>query len=191
MTIQSGSQTVGPFFKFGLFRRGNEHILTNDRTQGQRILLTGIVFDGDLEPVQDAMIEIWQADHQGIFNHPEDPRHEQADPAFRGFGRSQTVDGGRYTFKTIKPGPVPFDGDTMQAPHINVRVFSRGMLIHAVTRIYFSDEPANDGDPVLGAITDDTRRQTLIAVLEESDDLPTYCLNIHLQGENETVFFTP
>jgi protocatechuate 3,4-dioxygenase alpha subunit len=192
MTIkQTGSQTVGPFFAFGLFRDGNEHILVNDQTRGQHILLTGMVFDGDQQPILDSMIEIWQADAQGIFNHPEDPRREKADPAFRGFGRSQSIDGGKFTFKTIKPGPVPYEGEMMQAPHVNVRIVARGMLIHAVTRLYFSDEPANEKDPVLNAIANPARRQTLIATLQDSNDLPTYCFNIHLQGDNETVFFNP
>lgn len=189
MPIQTPSQTVGPFFSFGLIL-GNDNILINDETKGTRIYLVGKIIDGDGLPVPDAMVEIWQADAQGIYNHPSDPQYEDVDKSFRGFGRSDTVDEGAFSFRTIRPGPVPWTDGGMQAPHINVRVFSRGMLIHAITRIYFSDEEANQTDPVLNSV-DPARRGTLIATLEESDDLPRYRLDIHLQGERETVFFNP
>jgi protocatechuate 3,4-dioxygenase alpha subunit len=189
MLKQTPSQTVGPFFSFGLFF-GGENILVNERTSGQRIYLTGRVLDGDGQPVPDAMIEIWQADARGFFNHPADPNQARADKEFRGFGRSETVEAGVFWFKTIKPGPVPWDDERTQAPHINVRLFARGLIIHAVTRLYFSDETANQTDPVLNSVHP-ARRQTLIAAREESEDLPTYRLDIHLQGEHETVFFNP
>lgn len=183
---QTPSQTVGPFFHYGLIF-GGENILVNDQTRGQRILIKGQVIDGAGEPVADAMLEIWQADAQGYFNHPADPNQAKADKHFRGFGRSDTVDNGNFTFKTVKPG-ISEDG---QAPYGNVRVFSRGMLIHAYTRLYFSDEAeANEKDLVYNLVEAD-RRHTLIAHLEQSDDLPTYCFNIVLQGEDETVFFEP
>jgi protocatechuate 3,4-dioxygenase, alpha subunit len=188
---QTPSQTVGPFFDFGLFVRGDDNVLATDQTIGQRILVKGQITDGNGQPVPDAMIEIWQADSAGYFNHPEDPNHTKADPHFRGFGRSDTVNNGVFTFKTVKPGCVPFDAERMQAPHINVRVFARGMLIHAYTRLYFSDEAeANQHDPILSLVPVE-RVETLIALKEEKDDLPTYCFNIALQGENETVFFNP
>jgi protocatechuate 3,4-dioxygenase alpha subunit len=190
MLKQTASQTVGPFFHFGLIL-GEEHILTNERTPGERIKIEGRVLDGDGEPVPDAMVEIWQADSSGIFNHPADPRCEQADPFFRGFGRSGTDAEGKFWFKTIKPGCVPWDERQMQAPHLNIRVFARGMLIHAVTRLYFSDESANQTDPVLTSIDDPAQRQTLIAMREEAADLVTYRFDIRLQGERETVFFNP
>jgi protocatechuate 3,4-dioxygenase alpha subunit len=186
--LQTPSQTVGPFFNYGLFTRDNLNILVNELTIGQHISLIGQVADGDGAPLVDAMIEIWQPDANGVFKHPADPRHAEADPNFRGFGRSETVDNGRYSFKTIKPGAIAFDAEKMQAPHINVRVFARGMLIHANTRLYFSDEPANENDPVLNLVPAD-RRYTLVAQRIASNDLPTYCINIVLQGENETVFF--
>lgn len=184
---QTPSQTVGPFFSIGL-PPGKENMLVNERTAGERIYIEGKVLDGDGEPVPDAMLEIWQADAQGFFNHPADPNQPKADPYFHGFGRSDTVEGGRFWFKTIKPGPIP--GPDQQAPHVNVRLFARGMLIHAVTRLYFSDESANAHDPVLNSV-DPERRQTLIAVREESEDLPTYRFDIRLQGDDETVFFDP
>lgn len=186
---QTPSQTAGPFFHIGLID-GDENNLVTPQTAGERITIEGRVLDGDGERVLDALVEIWQADAQGIFDHPADPRREQADEHFRGFGRSDTAGDGTFWFKTVKPGPVPWDEETMQAPHINVCVFARGMLIHAVTRLYFSDESANERDPVLSAV-DAERRPTLIARRVESEDLPTYRLDIHLQGEQETVFFDP
>src|SRR5579859_3023639 len=187
---QTPSQTVGPFFQFGLIF-GGENVLVNDQTAGQRIYIEGHVFDGDGQPVPDALIEIWQADSHGIFNHPADSQRAKADPHFRGFGRADTRQGGLFTFKTIKPGRVPLDGQHEQTPHVNVRIFARGMLLHAMTRLYFPDEALNQSDPVLASIADLERRQTLIAQLEKSDDLPTYRFDIVLQGERETVFFDP
>lgn len=186
--MQTPSQTVGPFFEYGLVF-GGENILVNDQTQGDHIRIIGTLFDGDGAPVLDGLIEIWQADANGIYQHPNDPQYANADPNFRNFGRAQTVDNGSFSFTTIKPGAVSYDGQTPQAPHINVHVFARGMLVHAHTRIYFSDEPANESDPVLNGITDTQRRQTLIAQHESGTDLPTYCFNIMLQGDNETIFF--
>jgi protocatechuate 3,4-dioxygenase alpha subunit len=169
---------------------GGENILTTDRTIGQRITIRGRVLDGDGKPVPDAMVEIWQADAHGLFNHPADPNQAQADRAFRGFGRSGTSEIGEFWFKTVKPGRVVWEGDQQQAPHVNIYVFARGMLIHAITRLYFSDEPSNDADPVLNLVPAE-RRHTLIAALERSEDLPCYCFDIRLQGEDETVFFNP
>ena len=189
--IQTGSQTVGPYLHIGLVYGENQNILVTEQTKGQRIRIMGQVTDGEGQPIPDALIEIWQADANGHFNHPADPNQDKADPNFRGFGRSHTLNNGVYTFKTVKPGTVPYDEDQDQAPHINVRIFSRGILIHAYTRLYFSDEAeANKTDPVLNLVPED-RRPTLIAQLQSSEDLPTYCLNISLQGDDETVFFDP
>lgn len=184
---QTASQTVGPFFRIGLIS-GDENDLVKPEAAGERIIVRGQVLDGDGEGVLDALVEIWQADAQGIYNHPADPRHEEADEHFRGFGRSETVDEGNYRFKTIKPGPVPGEDGQMQAPHINVRIFARGMLVHAVTRLYFSDEEENEADAILNSVPAE-RRNTLIAHREGSRELPTYRFDIHLQGEQETVFF--
>lgn len=189
--LQTPSQTVGPFFHYGLMTRDDFNILVNDDTEGQRILIKGQVIDGSGDPVLDAMIEIWQADVNGHFNHTADPDHAQADKNFRGFGRADTLNNGVYTFKTVKPGTVAFDNEQDQAPHLNVRVFARGMLVHAYTRLYFADEAeANANDAILNLVPLE-RRQTLIALPEDRGDLPTYCFNIVLQGENETVFFNP
>jgi protocatechuate 3,4-dioxygenase alpha subunit len=188
MLEQTPSQTVGPFFHFGLIS-GNGNVLVNDHTVGQRLRLVGAVLDGNSQPVPDALVEIWQADAHGYFNHPADPNQSQADPNFRGFGRADTVDGGRYWFETIKPGRVPGRDGKLQAPHINVRVFARGMLIHALTRLYFADESANATDAVLNAIPDPNWRQTLLATRQDIGGRCTYRFDIRLQGEQQTVFF--
>jgi protocatechuate 3,4-dioxygenase, alpha subunit len=191
MRAQTPNQTVGPFFQDALLS-GGENVLVNDLTRGRRIYVTGKVLDGDGAPVPDALIEIWQADAQGFFNHPNDPNHARADKNFRAFGRSDTRAAGTFRFETIKPGCVPAStGGQPQAPHISVRVFARGMLLHVLTRIYFSDERANEHDALLNSIGDPQRRQTLIAALDESAGLPTYRFDIHLQGERETAFFEP
>jgi protocatechuate 3,4-dioxygenase, alpha subunit len=185
MPEQSPSQTVGPFFHFSLLS-GGENILVNDQTKGEKIRIVGTVFDGDGQPIPDAMLEIWQADSQGFFNHPLDPNQKQADQNFKGFGRADTQ-AGTYEFVTVKPGRVPGEDNQLQAPHINVRLFARGMLIHIYTRIYFSDESANASDALLNSV-DDARRWTLIAQAEPDY---TYRFDIHMQGANETVFFEP
>jgi len=182
---QTASQTVGPYLRIGLIYGKAQNDLVQEQTSGKRIKINGVVYDGDGQPITDAMVEIWQPDANGIYNHPTDPLHEQADPHFRGFGRSETRNEGAYEFKTIKPGSR--DG---QAPYINVNVFSRGMLVHALTRIYFGDEPANANDPVLNAVESD-RRHTLIAVPEQSSNVQNYRFDIHIQGDDETVFFSP
>jgi protocatechuate 3,4-dioxygenase alpha subunit len=182
---QSASQTVGPFFRIGLIYGQAQNNLVNENTSGERIMLTGLVLDGDGQPIPDALLEIWQPDAKGIFNHPLDPLHDQADPHFHGFGRAENRNVGKYEFKTIKPGRR--EG---MPPYINVHVFARGMLVHAMTRIYFSDEADNDRDPVLNAV-ESKRRHTLIATREEFDGPPVYRFDIRMQGEEETVFFNP
>jgi protocatechuate 3,4-dioxygenase alpha subunit len=157
-------------------------------TKGERIRIEGRVFDGEDKIVPDAMIEIWQANAYGRYNHPEDKQEKPLDPAFIGFGRAGTGDDGVYRFETIKPGPVPGPGASLQAPHLNVIVFARGMLLHAFTRIYFDGEARNEDDPVLARV-EPARRATLIARREKSGDPAVYRFDIRLQGENETVFF--
>jgi len=134
------------------------------------------------------LVEIWQANSHGRYNHPLDRRDLPLDPAFTGFGRSGSDDEGRYWFETIKPGAVPFDGERMQAPHLSVTVMSRGMLNHAATRLYFADDPANDSDPVLGLVPA-SRRETLLAKRDAAGGSVVYRLDIVLQGRGETVFF--
>jgi protocatechuate 3,4-dioxygenase, alpha subunit len=178
------SQTVGPFFSIGLpWEHGP--FAVDPATPGA-IHITGTVYDGLGEPVPDAMIETWQADPNGRFA----DLHGYGDPSeisgFRGFARYAAEDGdGTYEIVTLKPGPVAGPDRAMQAPHIDVSVFARGMLDRCVTRIYFADEPAaNAGDAVLAGVPQE-RRETLIARPTEHG----YAFDIHLQGANETVFF--
>ena len=178
------SQTIGPFFAIGLPWDGGPHAVSPG-TPGA-IKITGTVFDGAGEPVADSLIETWQADPDGRFadlcGHGGASRLE----AFRGFARCGHEDGdGSYELLTVKPGRVPGPGGPLQAPHIDVSLFARGMLHRCVTRIYFADEaPANAADPVLGSIPAD-RRGTLLAQPVQGG----YRFDIHLQGPHETVFF--
>jgi protocatechuate 3,4-dioxygenase alpha subunit len=194
MTLkQTPSQTVGPYFAYGL--TGDQYgyplkgiaggVLTRSDTEGDRIRIEGRVLDGNGVAISDAMIEIWQADAHGRYAHPADPRGSNA--SFKGFGRVGTGPDPehRFIFDTIKPGRV----DARQAPHINVIVLMRGMLLHVYTRIYFSDEAAaNAADPVLQTVPAD-RRATLVAERTMSPAGPIYRFDINMQGPKETVFF--
>jgi protocatechuate 3,4-dioxygenase alpha subunit len=184
--VLSASQTIGPFFHNGMLRDARRHTLIAPETEGQRIRLEGYVYDGDGQGVPDAMIEIWQANHHGRYRHPADQRAAPLDPAFSGFGRCGSDASGFYWFETIKPGRVPFDDRRMQAPHICVAVFARGLLNHLMTRIYFADEPANVEDPILGYVPTE-RQGTLMARRPGGDTV--YRFDIVLQGAGETVFF--
>ena len=182
----SASQTVGPFFHDGLLRADARRTqLATPETAGQRIRIAGHVYDGDGQGVPDAMLEIWQANHYGLYNHPADQRDLPRDPTFHGFGRGATDAAGGYFFETIKPGRVPFDSQRLQAPHICVAVFARGLLNHLLTRMYFADEPANADDPVLGLVPAE-RRATLVAQPADADGARVYRLDIVLQGPGET-----
>jgi protocatechuate 3,4-dioxygenase alpha subunit len=193
MPKQTPSQTVGPYFAYGLTPQsyGRPGIadgrIVNETVPGERIIVTGRVIDGAGTPVIDSLVEVWQADSQGRYAHPADGR--QAD--FHGFGRIGTDETGTFRIETVKPGRVVGFDAKPQAPHLNVTVFARGMPDHAYTRIYFSDESAaNATDMVLGLVDAD-RRGTLIAAREETSGGPVYRFDIHLQGDNETVFFDP
>jgi protocatechuate 3,4-dioxygenase alpha subunit len=178
------SATVGPYLAIGLTWDDGPNAVA-EGTPGA-IWLRGRVFDGNGDLVPDAMIETWQADPDGRFPHPDDPRGAVTVPGFRGLGRSHTVDGGQYAVLTLKPGRVPDGEGGLQAPHVDVSVFARGLLDRVVTRIYFADEAeANAEDVVLAGLPDDASRRTLIAQPTEDG----YVLDIHLQGEDETVFF--
>ena len=179
----TASQTVGPFFRIGL-----DLLYVSDLAPSaaahDRIVIRGRVVDGDREPVNDAIVEIWQANAQGKYAHPDDAQNKPLTPGFKGFGRVPTDDNGGFRFTTVKPGSVPGPRAMPQAPHLLVAVFMRGLLIHLVTRIYFPDEPANADDPVLHLVPAD-RRATLIA--KKTADALEW--NVILQGEAETVFF--
>ncbi len=183
------SQTVGPFFAPALLREdARRNVLIGPQTTGEHIRIQGRVFDGDGLAVPDALIEIWQANAAGRYNHPADQGSAPLDPSFLGYGRSGTAEDGSYWFETIKPGPVPFDEKQTQAPHICVMVFARGLLNHVVTRLYFEDEPANATDPILQRVPVD-RRATLLAHRETGGPPVVYRFDIVLQGANETAFF--
>ncbi len=196
------SQTVGPYFAYGLaphsrcnWQPSSDYdsketvgadLVTPDAT-GQKIRIEGRVLDGDGLPINDAMIEIWQADGQGRYAHPRDDR-ARPNTKFKGFGRSATDKSGAYSFDTVKPGSVPGPGGKPQAPHVVFCIYSRGMLRQVYTRLYFSDEAANAVDPILALVPTD-RHGTLIAHKETRGDLAVYTFDIRVQGENETVFF--
>ena len=177
------SQTVGPYFAIGLtpaeygFRPLVGDDLRTEDAHGDPILIEGRITDGEGADIPDAMIEIWQADGAGKYP------TRGSNTTFKGFGRSETK-GGVFRFKTVKPGAAPGE-----APHINLNVFSRGVLFQMTTRIYFEGEAANDSDPVMKLVPAD-RRATLIARRDgTADGLPRYVFDIRVQGENETVFF--
>ena len=183
------SATVGPYLAIGLTWADGPYAVA-EGTPGA-IWLRGHVYDGNGDVVPDAMIETWQADPESRFPHPDDPRGAVTTPGFRGMGRSHTVDGGEYAVLTLKPGRVPDGEGGLQAPHVDVSVFARGLLDRVVTRIYFADEAeANAEDAVLRSLPDDASRRTLIAQPTEDG----YVLDVHLQdcadaGFDETVFF--
>jgi len=188
--VPTASQTAGPFFKFGLDHPEWSDLTQAGKAKGEPIRIEGRVLDGDGAPVPDALLEIWQANAAGKYAHAEDRQEKPIDPGFRGFGRCATDKEGHRHFTTIKPGAVPGRGNTMQAPHINLRVFARGLLKHVSTRLYFAEEPLNKTDPVLSSIEDAARQQTLIAVAARQEGASmVYRLDIRLQGKDETVFF--
>jgi protocatechuate 3,4-dioxygenase, alpha subunit len=185
------SQTVGPFLAIGLPWPDGPFVVPLG-TPGA-IVIEGCVFDGAGQPVPDALVETWQADPASRFDHPDDPRGPAAPPAgFRGFGRSATDPAGNYRIVTLRPGPLPCPDGGMEAPHLDVSVFARGLLDRVVTRIYFADETeANAADPVLTSIADAERRATLIAAAVPDLDGAGrhFRFDVQLQGAHETVFF--
>jgi protocatechuate 3,4-dioxygenase alpha subunit len=182
------SQTIGPFFAPVLIRPGLES-MAQSTTRGDRVTIAGRVLDGDRAPVADALIELWQANAEGRYDHPEDTQEKLLDPHFHGFGRACSDADGWYRFHTIKPGAVPGANAVLQAPHLNVTIFARGLLNRLLTRIYFPGEPLNMHDSVLNAVPP-TRRPTLIATACAPSPETTLRFDIVLQGEGETVFFS-
>lgn len=181
------SQTVGPFLDLGLPWDDGPFVVPPATPGAVRV--TGQVLDGAGAPLPDAVVETWQADPDGRFDHPDDPRGAARPTVagFRGFGRSTTDGDGRYEIVTLRPGPLPAPDGGTEAPHLDVSVFARGMLDRVVTRIYFPDEQAaNAADPVLSAVDDPGRRGTLIAAAGADGEL---LFDIRLQGDHETVFF--
>jgi protocatechuate 3,4-dioxygenase, alpha subunit len=185
MHLATPSQTSGPYLSIGLLR---EHIGSSvaPADDPRAIRVRGRLLDGNDDPVPDGMVEIWQANAAGRYAHPGDARTDiPLEEGFVGFGRSGTVNDGWFEFVTVKPGRVPAPDGTLQAPHLVVLVFARGLLKQLVTRLYFPDEhDSNASDPILSEL-DETERATLIAQPEDGG----LRFDIHLQGDGETTFF--
>jgi protocatechuate 3,4-dioxygenase alpha subunit len=181
--IASGSQTVGPYLHIGLTWLNTDRIAGRGVT-GERVVVQGRLLDGDGVGVADGLVEIWQANAAGKYAHPEDRQKRAPEKGFRGFGRVPTDARGRFRFSTVKPGRVPGPGGKLQAPHLNVTVFMRGLLKQLSTRIYFPGDPANVIDPILKR-GPAARRATLVAKRRSKGVLEW---NIVLQGRDETVF---
>jgi protocatechuate 3,4-dioxygenase alpha subunit len=192
---ETPSQTAGPYVHIGLtpnfcnisgvYDSDLGTTMVNDKTLGERITVTGRVFDGAGSLARDAVIEIWQADRSGLYNSPSEMRGT-ADPNFTGWGRCPTrAEDGVYSFETVKPGIVPYKDGRKMAPHITFWIVARGINIGLHTRMYFPEETeANAADPLLARIEHRERLATMIA----TKDGPIYTFDIHLQGEKETVF---
>jgi protocatechuate 3,4-dioxygenase alpha subunit len=181
------SQTIGPFYHFALTTNAALGCLAGAAAKGERIRVRFRLLDGDGAPVPDGMIEIWQADASGKYDHPEDRQPLDPDPAFRGFGRLATDADGCCVFDTVRPGRAPDGHGRCQASHLNVTIFARGLLAHLCTRAYFEGDPALAEDPVLAGVPEE-RRATLIARRDASQPA-LWNFDIHLQGDDETVFF--
>lgn len=198
---ETASQTAGPYVHIGLipkqagfdiFETNFTNILADENTRGERIIIEGRVIDGTGTPLRDALLEIWQANVDGRYNHELDRQKSgKVDEGFRGWGRTGTdFDTAVYRFETIKPGVVSGRNGKDMAPHINFWIVARGINIGLNTRMYFSDEQdANAIDPVLNLIEQQPRRKTLIANRDDTGPIPVYRFDIVLQGDGETVFF--
>ena len=180
------SQTVGPYFTIALIGPLSIQRIAGPNVKGERVKLVCTVLDGE-GPVDDGLVEIWQANADGKYNHPDDTQAKPVDPAFLGYGRQGTDENGVCTFETVRPGRVPGPKGTLQAPHLAVSVFARGLLRRLPTRIYFSGDPANDQDPIL-ALVPRERRATLMAQ-PVTGQTGTWQFTVRLSGEHETVFF--
>jgi protocatechuate 3,4-dioxygenase, alpha subunit len=199
---ETPSQTAGPYVHIGLipnqagfdiFENPFGHVIAGRNAQGERIRIEGRVLDGLGAPCRDILLEAWQANAAGRYNHPADQQRDKAlDPDFRGWGRTGTeFTSGLYQFETIKPGSViGRRGYKPMAPHINIWLVARGINTGLSTRMYFDDEATlNEQDPVLRMIEPAVRRQTLLARRENRAQGTVYVFDIRLQGEQETVFF--
>ena len=187
--VPTPSQTAGPYFHLGMTDTRSVPQIAGPQTKGERVWLTCRLVDGDDAPVCDAVIEIWQADAEGKYNHPDNVRNriQSRDPSWLGFGRMPTALDGCCEFETIRPGRVLGLGNEPQAPHLNIAIFARGLLKQLYTRIYFAGDPSNAEDAVMKLVTPE-RRETLLAQPDPAKP-SRWRFDIHLQGEMETVFF--
>ena len=196
---ETASQTAGPYVHIGLIPKQAgfdifdfefSNVMVSAKTKGERIRFEGRIFDGSGALVRDALIEVWQANAAGAYNHPADHQGKAKDEHFRGFGRAgSNFETGVYFFETIKPGVVTGRHGRPMAPHLNLWIVARGINIGLNTRAYFSDETqANSADPVLNLVELPERRKTLIAERSMRDGQVVYTFDIHLQGQHETVF---
>lgn len=194
---ETPSQTAGPYVHIGLapgaagFKTYENELgwdIAGPNAKGERIRVEGLVIDGTGSPIKDVMLEVWQANADGNYAHPEGGPVEDG---FCGWGRViANFDTGEWSFETVKPGPVQGRDDAKMAPHINIWIVARGINVGLNTRLYFDDEAeANANDGVLNLIEWESRRATLVATRAENDSQPVYRFDIHIQGENETVFF--
>jgi protocatechuate 3,4-dioxygenase alpha subunit len=189
--------TIGPFFP-GEFVTGCEDLTSFEgkRARGQHILLTGRVVEEGNRPILNSIVEIWQADANGVFRHPLDPRHTQADPGFFGWGRARTDKEGRYAFRTVLPGIAAANGYADQAPrcpHINLMVLAIGLTRRLVTTVFFAETPEPVHDPVLDSVADPIARERMFARREKAGngarEVSVYRFDIVTRGASETPFF--
>ena len=186
--------TIGPFFPGG-FVTGCEDLTSfqGKQARGQHILLTGRVVEEGNRPILNAILEIWQPDANGVFRHPLDPRVHQADPGFYGWGRARTDVEGRYSFRTVMPGPSHSDRGP-RCPHVNLMLLAIGLTRRLVTTVFFSETPDSVRDPVLDCVADPAARARMLARRENDArngdrNLPVYRYDIVTRGESETPFF--
>jgi len=183
----TASQTAGPFLHLGLTEKNSVGRVAGKHAQGERVRLRCRITDADGAPVPDAVVEIWQANSLGKYQHPDDPQQKPDDPDCYGFGRLAVGEDGRCTFETVRPGCVPGPDNSVQAPHLNISIFARGLLKHLVSRIYFAGDPEIANDPVMRLVPPE-RRESLLAHPDPTHP-GSWLFEIRLSGEAETVFF--
>lgn len=195
--VVTPSQTIGPFFSLGLIREGDDDLAClspgQPRAQGIPIVVSGRITDEEGRPVRKALIELWQANRWGKYDHPDDTTDAPLDPNFKGWARVMTDAEGRYRFRSIKPGAYPNPGydNWMRPPHIHYSIFAAGLMQRLITQLYFPGEELNDIDPILNGIEDLEARASLIAHPEpaQPDGTLTFSFDIVLRGKCETPFF--
>jgi protocatechuate 3,4-dioxygenase, beta subunit len=194
--VVTPSQTIGPFYALGLIREGDDDVAckaADSRPQGVPIVVSGRVTDEGGRPVRKGLIEVWQANQWGKYEHPDDITDAPLDPDFKGWGRVLTDSEGRYQFRSIKPGAYPNPGydNWMRPPHIHFSIFAAGLMQRLITQLYFPDQELNEIDPILNGIDDLDARASLIAqrLPDQPDGALSFRFDIVLRGENETAFF--